>query len=227
VGIDGGQRGLDVHATEGSEGGAGAPVARSVAVVDRAQLDRDLMVHVLGTSAGCRVVGAFATLLDTSIVVDARAVLIRAGAPGSDLVAEVRAARATSCSTIVVVAAHVDHVLVEALVGAGATSVLSTASRFDEVLARLDGTDAVAGMASDSPPDVDRCGLTDREMEVLHLLADGITPQQIARRIELRLSTVRDHVRSLREKLGCATATEVVVAAHRLGLAPHVGRPLR
>ena len=44
-------------------------------------------------------------------------------------------------------------------------------------------------------------GLTAREMEVLRLLAQGMTSQQIAERLILSLHTVNAHVRSIYTKL--------------------------
>ncbi len=45
-------------------------------------------------------------------------------------------------------------------------------------------------------------GLTVREMEVLHLLAQGLTSAQIAERLVIGLVTVNAHVRSIYSKLG-------------------------
>src|SRR6202043_742731 len=52
--------------------------------------------------------------------------------------------------------------------------------------------------------------LTPREMEVLRLLAQGLTSAQIAERLVIGLVTVNSHVRSIYSKLGVtsrATAT--------------------
>jgi DNA-binding NarL/FixJ family response regulator len=45
-------------------------------------------------------------------------------------------------------------------------------------------------------------GLTAREMEVLRLLAQGLTSAQIAERLVIGLVTVNSHVRSIYSKLG-------------------------
>jgi DNA-binding CsgD family transcriptional regulator len=68
--------------------------------------------------------------------------------------------------------------------------------------------------------------LTARELEILDHLAEGLPPGQIAHLLQIRVSTIRDHVKSLRAKLDCTSATQLVIRAHRLGLVPHVGRPL-
>ena len=52
-----------------------------------------------------------------------------------------------------------------------------------------------------------------RELEVLRLIAEGLTNPQIAQRLMVSLSTVKTHVNNVFTKLGTATRTETVVAA--------------
>lgn len=60
--------------------------------------------------------------------------------------------------------------------------------------------------------------LTDRQREVLELLADGKKYEEIGDRLSLGTETVRTHVRKASERLGASTRTEVVATALRLGL---------
>lgn len=55
--------------------------------------------------------------------------------------------------------------------------------------------------------------LTEREREVLSLMADGLNNQQIADRMVISLSTVKSHVSNILSKLGVATRTEAVSLA--------------
>lgn len=55
--------------------------------------------------------------------------------------------------------------------------------------------------------------LSGREAEVLGMLADGLTGEQIAKRLVLSPETVRTHVRNAMEKLEARTRTEAVVKA--------------
>lgn len=58
--------------------------------------------------------------------------------------------------------------------------------------------------------------LTDREMQVLQLVAGGLPNKGIARRLNISEHTVKFHVGSILGKLGAASRTEAVtVAAHR------------
>ena len=60
--------------------------------------------------------------------------------------------------------------------------------------------------------------LTDRELEVLPLLASGLTNQEIARRLVISPGTVKHHVRHIVSKLGVSDRTQAAVRAVELGL---------
>ena len=62
--------------------------------------------------------------------------------------------------------------------------------------------------------------LTDREMDVLELLAAGRSNQQIADQLFIALVTVKKHVSHIFDKLGAANRTEAVARARGLGLLP-------
>ena len=57
--------------------------------------------------------------------------------------------------------------------------------------------------------------LTERELEVLALIAEGLTNAEIAERLVLALSTVKTHVSSIITKLGASGRAEVVAIALR------------
>jgi LuxR family transcriptional regulator, maltose regulon positive regulatory protein len=61
---------------------------------------------------------------------------------------------------------------------------------------------------------------TDRELEVLRLLAAGKSNQRIAHDLVVALDTVKKHVTHLLGKLGAANRTEAVARARQLGLIP-------
>ncbi len=63
-------------------------------------------------------------------------------------------------------------------------------------------------------------GITDREREVLQLLADGRSNKEIAARLGLSPNTVKTHVARLFEKLRVARRTEAILLARELGLVP-------
>ncbi|ORA96435.1 hypothetical protein BST27_25500, partial [Mycobacterium intermedium] len=63
-------------------------------------------------------------------------------------------------------------------------------------------------------------GLTDREIEVLRLLADGLSNRAIAERLYISINTAANHVRSILLKTGAANRTQAAMYAnerHLLG----------
>jgi DNA-binding CsgD family transcriptional regulator/tetratricopeptide (TPR) repeat protein len=61
-------------------------------------------------------------------------------------------------------------------------------------------------------------GLTGRQIEVLGLLAQGLTDAEIAERLSLSAKTVGHHVSALLAKLGVGSRREAAAAARRLGV---------
>lgn len=60
--------------------------------------------------------------------------------------------------------------------------------------------------------------LTTRELEVLGMLAEGLSNRQIADRLRLSDHTIKFHISSILDKLGVSTRTEAVTAGLRMGL---------
>ena len=60
--------------------------------------------------------------------------------------------------------------------------------------------------------------LTNREREILALLADGLANKQIAARLGISANTVKTHVELLFEKLGVSSRAEAVATGVRRGM---------
>jgi len=67
---------------------------------------------------------------------------------------------------------------------------------------------------------VSQLELSKRELEILGLLAQGHSNQEIASKIFVSLSTVKTHIQNLYEKLDVKRRTQAVEKAKRLNLIP-------
>jgi DNA-binding NarL/FixJ family response regulator len=88
-------------------------------------------------------------------------------------------------------------------------SVAAGDTYVDPVLAGV----LVGASATDKLP-----ALTQREREVLRLLADGLPNEEIGRRLFISAETVRTHVRKAMDKLDADTRTQAVAKAIRQSL---------
>jgi two-component system nitrate/nitrite response regulator NarL len=110
---------------------------------------------------------------------------------------------------------------VTAILSAGASGiVLKEAPLIDLIRAlnsALEGrayVDPGLATAATSPPGRSRA-LTAREVDVLALLAEGLSYEQIGLRLTISGETVRTHVRKATDRLGAGTTTEAVATALR------------
>jgi two-component system nitrate/nitrite response regulator NarL len=62
--------------------------------------------------------------------------------------------------------------------------------------------------------------LTEREQEVLELVAEGLTNRGISIKLDISENTVKYHINAILSKLGAQSRTEAVVVAARAGLIP-------
>ncbi|RAJ97740.1 regulatory LuxR family protein [Larkinella arboricola] len=67
---------------------------------------------------------------------------------------------------------------------------------------------------------LDKTGLSKRELEVLQLIAEGLSNQEIAARLFVSLNTVKTHSSNVLEKLDVKRRTQAVEKARRLRLIP-------
>ena len=60
--------------------------------------------------------------------------------------------------------------------------------------------------------------LTTRELEILHLVAAGVSNRGIAEQLIVTLGTVKKHLNNIFSKLQVESRTQAVAQARRLGL---------
>ena len=121
-----------------------------------------------------------------------------------------------------------DHLAVRA-VEAGFAGVVPRRSSIDDLARAV--RQVHDGNTAFSPDDLSRAlrqargaasrgaaTLSDREMQVLELVAQGVTTEKIAAEIDVTVHTVRGHVRKILTKLGAHSKVEAVNVAYRRGL---------
>jgi DNA-binding NarL/FixJ family response regulator len=137
---------------------------------------------------------------------------------GADLV---RALREASPDTrVVVYTADGDERLAREVLNAGAIALVLKEAPLADLVRALEA--ALVGSSYLDPAlaknPVPGSKLTQRELDVLGLLAEGLQHEEIGRRLGISSETVRTHLRKASDRLGASTRTQAVATALRLGL---------
>lgn len=146
------------------------------------------------------------------------------GLTGIELARKVTEARLPT--GIVLYTGHGDRALLTEAVDVGARGYVLKEAPLPDLLRAIStvaqgGTyvDPVLAGALAAPGAADKLpALTQREREVLRLLADGLTNEEVGRRLFIAPDTVRTHVRKAMRKLDADTRTQAVATALRQSL---------
>ncbi|MEJ2855767.1 MULTISPECIES: response regulator [Saccharothrix] len=187
------ERGFDVVATAGDAASA-VRIARAV------RPDVVLMDLNLGESTGVE-----ATTVITGSLTGTRVLVLSASGEHDDVLEAVKA----GASGYLVKSASAEE-LVEAVNRTAAGDAVFTAGLAGLVLGEYRRMAAT--------PDEDKPQLTDRETEVLRLVAKGLTARQIANRLVISHRTVENHVQSTLRKLQLHNRVELARYAIEHGL---------
>ncbi len=131
---------------------------------------------------------------------------------------------------IIGMSGYVDRHYDEAVKEAGARGYVSKTSPVEELEAAIKTVAGGGTWFTDSdgertagPGSAERVAalaqLTDREREVLTLIAAGVATRQIAARLEVSVKTVESHRRNVMHKVGLFSVAELTKYAIRVGLA--------
>ena len=127
---------------------------------------------------------------------------------------------------ILVLSSFQDHESVYAMLRNGAVGYLTKGSLAEDLAETIRATfqgkmvfssEIGAHLVSPPQPTVN-FHLTDRELEVLVLLAEGLTNQQTAQKLSTSKSTLKFHMSNIFEKLGVQTRSEALVLAAKNNL---------
>jgi NarL family two-component system response regulator LiaR len=127
---------------------------------------------------------------------------------------------------ILVLSSFQDHESVHAMLRNGAIGYLTKGSLAQDLADTIRATSqgrmvfsSEVGAQLVSPPQpAVNFHLTDRELEVLVLLAEGLTNQQTAQKLSISQSTLKFHLTNIFEKLGVQTRSEALVLAAKNNL---------
>jgi len=100
-------------------------------------------------------------------------------------------------------------------------SLLDPAVTRDLIQRYLSADADVPAQRADEPSTLGR--LTEREREVLSLVGEGYSNQEIADRLVIAESTAKTHVKRILAKIGARDRAQAVVFAYRNGLVTHTG----
>lgn len=209
---------------------AAPPTALTVMLVDDHELIRQGLAGSFDRAGTFEVVGQARTVAEAlqvartchpdAIVTDLRL----PDGSGLEIVRALRAERPDLA--IVVLTMHAGDDQIFAAMDAGASAFVGKHALSTEVIAAAERAVATPGtfMCSDLAEAMVRRlnsttpRLTEREREVLDLLADGLGISGIADRLFVSDSTAKAHVARIYEKLGATNRAQALMSALRLGL---------
>jgi DNA-binding NarL/FixJ family response regulator len=189
-------------------------------------LDEDPRVEVVGQAAdGLDAVKQTAKLKPDVILMD----LKMPGIDGIEATRQIMEADPT-IKIVILTTFETDSQVIQALKAGARGYVLKDSSAdaiVSSIVAVVSGERVMAGAVANrvlemltgaSTPKEFYDGLTNREIEILKLLANGMANKQIAYRLKISEKTVRNHVSNTYEKLGIYDRSQAVLYAVKKGL---------
>lgn len=201
-----------------------------VMIVDDHQAFAQLLEMALGSEpdfdcVGTAANGAVALKMALQLRPDVVVMDIALGSEnGLDVTRQLR--EAVPDSTVVIVSAHREADWVVRAGQAGASAYMPKYGSLEEMLSVLrkarPGSMLVSasmfGPAAEPTAEPEAESLTLRETEVLTLMGQGLVPTEIARKLGIKVSTCRGHVKSIHLKLGVRSQVAAVLKAQQLGI---------
>ncbi len=205
-------------------------MATSVLLVDDHDLIRQGLRRAFERDADFTVVGEASSVADATRMIDEHTpdvVILDVRLPDGSGLDAARQARAKYPNLgIVILTMYAGDEQLFGALEAGASAFVPKDAPAEDVVAAArhagasphaftaaDLADAMKRRLSPSGPQ-----LSQREREVLDLLAEGLGVAQISRRLYISVSTTKTHISKLYEKLGAANRAQALMTALRMGL---------
>jgi two-component system nitrate/nitrite response regulator NarL len=197
-----------------------------VAVAARSSVVRAGLESVVRSSSALQLAGALDWALVNLTEFEADVLLLDAGDIAPD---GLRVLAEGVSERVVLLLESSDSVLVSAALRSGIRGVISREATPEEIESAIQAVNAglvviTAGSLPELLPEVRPAAqalsepLSDRELEVLNLIAEGQSNKLIAHSLGISEHTVKTHVASILQKLGAGSRTEAVSQAIRRGL---------
>lgn len=221
----------------GTPDGAGVAGTLRVVLADDQAVVREGLVTLLGLLPGVEVVGAASDGLEAVALVGEHrpdVLLVDLRMPRCDGVEATEKVRAQFPETeVVVLTTYTDDDSLLAALRAGARGFLTKDADAEAIARALrsaaDGQSTVdaelqkrlvaAATRGAAPRTAEIEGLTTREVEVLRLIASGMSNTEIARSLVVSEATVKTHVNHLFAKAGLRDRAQAVAFAYKAGIA--------
>ena len=207
-----------------------------VLLADDQRVVREGLEMLLGLLPGIEVVGTAADGEEAVRLAVARAadvVLMDLRMPRVDgIEATRRLADARPAARVIALTTYADEPTVLSALRAGARGYLTKDAGAEEISRAISAVARgeaaldhavqhhVIGAVAQAEPTTLPDGLTPREAEVLVLIAEGLSNQEIADRLVVSQATVKSHVNRVFAKAGVRDRAQAVSYAYRSGLAP-------
>jgi two-component system nitrate/nitrite response regulator NarL len=206
------------------------PETIAVFVISDVRLYREGLTDLLGRAPQIRVIGAAADAVQGSGQVRGlQPDVVLLDTAGGNLAGARYVLEAAPDARVVALAApEADEDLI-ALAEAGVLGYVTREQSLDELVATVAGVARdelvcspriatvlvrrVQALAADRPQPTER--LTAREAQVLELVAQGLSNKEIAARLYIEVTTVKNHVHNILEKLGVNRREEAVAQMRR------------
>lgn len=206
-----------------------------VLVVDDHHMVAEVLTSALGEEEDLEVVGMAHSVSEALAAAEAKqpdVVLMDYRLPDGDGASATQQIRDRRPETrVVILTAFADEGSLVAALEAGCSGFITKDRAFKEVVSAVRAAHEGEALISQELlarllPKIQRrsrglgSNLTARELEILGMLADGVSNASIAEGLTLSLNTVRNHVQNIITKLGAHSKLEAVANAAKEGILP-------
>jgi len=206
-------------------------VTIKIVVVEDHTMLRQSLIHTLEADGGFHVVGEAGRgdeAIQTISRVKPDMVLLDISIPGGGgLDVAVRIRSIAPEVRLLFLTMHEDDASIARAIGLGADGYVVKTASTEELMKAVRAVGAGESYLSPAiarqvmhlaRPKTGTSVLTDRELQILRLLATGARPVEVGSRLFVSIKTVKNHLTNIYAKLGVQTGTQAVAEAYRRGL---------